>query len=199
MSITPHPKEKELIDLTSKGDKRAFSALFEAYHKPLGRYVYKMTESLETTEEIVQDVFIKIWIKKEQLNEINSLSNYLFILSRNLVLNYLRKQSRYQIHFQAWDNTKELEVAQLQEEDSYEHLREVVEKAIESLSEQQKRIYKLCKLERLKYEEVAAKLNLSIETIRKHMYLASKTIKLYVKQHNEEAIILLMLLPFSYF
>lgn len=199
MSIAPHLNEKELIERITMGDRRAFTMLFDAYYRSLGQYVYKMTESLEATEEIVQDVFIKVWLKKDNLSSINNFSNYLFILSRNHTLNYLRKQATYKVHFQTWDGVQESNVGQPEVSDNYEDFRLLVEKAIEMLPAQQKKIYELCKVEKLKYEDVAAQLNLSLETVRKHMYLASKAIKMYIKQHIDEAVVLVLLSPLVFF
>lgn len=89
MGLTPVKNEADLLALVAKGDERAFTELFDAYYRQLGEYVYKLTESMEVTEEIVQDVFIKIWLKKEKLPELDNFSYYLFILSKNQTLNHL--------------------------------------------------------------------------------------------------------------
>lgn len=199
MSISPIPNELELIKQISNGDKRAFTILFDAYYKSLGQYIYKLTESLEVTEEIVQDVFIKVWLKREELVHIQSFSNYIFILSRNHTLNHLRKQARYDVHFRKLEKEAEREAGNEEEADTYEEFRLLIDEAIEALPAQQKKIYQLCKFERLKYEEVAAQLNLSLETVRKHMYLANKAIKTHVKRHIDEAVLLVLLSPLIFF
>jgi len=82
MAIQSPPNEQVLLERLVEGDERAFTKLFDAYYHQLGEYVFRVTGSLELTEEIVQDVFIRIWLKKETLGELNSLKNYLFILCR---------------------------------------------------------------------------------------------------------------------
>ncbi|SHF39150.1 RNA polymerase sigma factor [Pedobacter caeni] len=195
MSISPIPNELELIRQISNGDKRAFTILFDAYYKSLGQYIYKLTESLEVTEEIVQDVFIKVWLKREELVHIKSFSNYIFILSRNHTLNHLRKQATAQVNFRKLEKETGAEVMIEEEEDSYEGFRLLIDQAIESLPAQQKKVYQLCKFERLKYEQVAAQLNLSVETVRKHVFLANKAIKEHVKRHMDEAVLIVLLSP----
>lgn len=188
MAIAPLSNETELIQKISKGDKRAFTTLFEGYYKSLAGYIFKLTESMEITEEIVQDVFIKVWLKREILTGINSFSDYLFILSRNKTLNYLRKQARYSSHFQSLEKELETDIRTEEENDIYEDFRLLIDAAIERLPQQQKRIYQLSRFDKLKYEEIAQQLNLSTETVKKHMYLATKTIKEYVHSHMDEVV-----------
>lgn len=193
MAIAPLPDENELILKISQGDKRAFTILFDGYYKTLAAYIFKLTESLEVTEEIVQDVFIKIWLKRESLSEINSFSNYIFILSRNKTLNFLRQQARYATHFQPLEKEQEATIGAEEENDSYEDFRILIDQAIERLPQQQKLIYQLSRFEKLKYNDIATRLNLSAETVKKHMYLATKTIKEYVQLHMDDVVIYLLL------
>jgi RNA polymerase sigma-70 factor (family 1) len=199
MAIAPLSNETELILKISKGDKRAFTALFEGYYKSLAAFIFKLTESMEITEEIVQDVFIKVWLKRESLNEINSFSNYLFILSKNKTLNYLRKQARYSTHFQSLEKELETDIRAEEENDIYEDFRLLIDDAIERLPQQQRRIYQMSRFERLKYEEIAQQLNLSAETVKKHMYLATKTIKEYVHNHMDEVVVYILLCGINFF
>ncbi|WP_316750624.1 RNA polymerase sigma-70 factor [Pedobacter gandavensis] len=193
MAIAPLSNEAELILKIHQGDKRAFTILFEWYYKSLAAYIFKLTESIEITEEIVQDVFIKVWLKRETLPGISSFSNYLFILSRNKTLNQLRKQARYSSHFQSLEKELETDLRVEEENDVYEDFRLLIDQAIEGLPPQQKRIFQLSRFERLKYEEIAQQLNLSSETVKKHMYLATKTIKEYVHSHMDEVVISILL------
>lgn len=199
MAIAPLSNESELILKISNGDKRAFTILFEGYYKSLAAYVFKLTESMELTEEIVQDVFIKVWLKRETLTQISSFSNYLFILSKNKTLNQLRKQARYSTHFQSLEKELETDVRVEEESDLYEDFRLLIDNAIERLPQQQKRIYHLSRFERLKYEEIAQQLNLSAETVKKHMYLATKTIKEYVHNHMDEIVAYVLLCGIVFF
>ncbi len=194
MAIAPLPNESELLRRTSEGDKRAFTVLFDAHYKSLGSYVYKLTESMESAEEIVQEVFIKVWLKKEELTRINNFRAYLFVLCKNKALNHLRQLVSQTLRFQAWE--KELgSDAQADVEDHYENFRVLIEQAIDHLPEQQQKIYRLSRHERLKYTEIAKELQLSPETVKKHIYLATKTIKEYVKNNMDEMVMLILMSP----
>lgn len=195
MTILSMPDEKELMQKVSKGDKRAFTLLFDHYYKSLGSYVYRLTESLEAAEDIVQEVFIKIWMKRATLVSINSFSDYLFILSKHQTLNHLRKQANYTLRFKPLDEGLEKDIRVEESDESFEEFRLLVEQAIGNLPQQQMKIYQLSKFDRLKYEEIAVQLNLSPETVKKHMYLASKAIKAHIKTHLNNPVFLILLTP----
>lgn len=196
MAVITLDDEAVLIDKISKGDKRAFTILFDARYKSLGSYVFKLTESVVVAEEIVQDVFVKIWLGREKLTAINNISNYLFILSRNQTLNYLRKKASDELKLK----TYEMEFDQINAEDTLqtEAFRQLLDEAIARLPLQQKKIYQLSREQKLKYEEIAQQLNLSTETVKKHMYLASKTLKEYLKDHFDDIVLMILLTPFVF-
>jgi RNA polymerase sigma-70 factor (ECF subfamily) len=193
MAIKPIPNESELIKQVISGSERAFSKLFDGYYKALGDYVYRLTESLEITEEIVQDVFIKIWTKKEALSGIESFSNYLFIISRNQTYNFLRKKANEKVRQLEWEKDFEENSILNDDDKSGEFYRSLLEKAIEKLPPQQKKVYLLSRNERLKYEEIAQKLNISPETVKKHMKSAIKFLKSNVNVENDGVLVLILL------
>lgn len=173
--------ERELLNKVAKGDQRAFTALFDAYYQRLGAYVYKVTESKEAAEEIVQEVFIKIWERREVLKEIESFKAYLFILSKNRTLDYLRAAAKKRMH--------QLSVLQEMKEESYvidsaspvEEYNLIIEQAVAKLPPQQQRVYHLSRYEKLKYEEIAIHMGISKETVKKHMQLALAFLKQQVR------------------
>jgi RNA polymerase sigma-70 factor (family 1) len=191
MDTKPFTNEVELIQKVANGDRRAFTVLFNSHYKSLSGYVYKLTESLEVAEEIVQDVFVKIWLKRETLESINNFSNYIFILSKNQTLNYLRQKANDQIRLKEWEN--EYEQAVKDDLDQTEAFCLLIDEAINELPMQQKKIYQFSRGEKLKYEEIATELNISSETVKKHMYLASKAIKEYVKNHIDNVVLIFLL------
>lgn len=195
MALKPVKNEANILALVANGDQRAFNELFDAYYKQLGEYVYKLTESIEVTEEIVQDVFIKIWLKREILVELDNFSYYLFILSKNQTLNHLRKKANDKVRQLEWLKQFEEEVYTLDTDSIIEEYRVLIDNAIEKLPPQQKKVYKLSREERLKYEEIAKILNISPETVKKHVKLALRFIKNELSSQNEAVIVLVLSTP----
>jgi len=195
LGLTPVKNEAELLKLVAKGDERAFTELFDAYYRQLGEYVYKLTESIEVTEEIVQDVFIKIWLKKEKLLELDNFSYYLFILSKNQTLNHLRKKANDKVRQLEWLKQFEEEVYIPDDSSVIEEYRSLMDEAIEKLPPQQKKVYKLSREERLKHEEIAKMLDISPETVKKHIKLALRFIKNELSSQNDAMIVLVLSTP----
>ncbi|HMR20182.1 MAG TPA: RNA polymerase sigma-70 factor [Sphingobacterium sp.] len=190
--------EKEILKNVSRGDQRSFTMLFDIYYQNLGAYVYKITESREVTEEIVQDVFVKIWENREVLGNIECFKAYLFILSKNKTLDYLRLAAKAR--------TRQLSILRNVQEDSYviddlspiEELRLIVEETVSQLPPQQQRVYRLSRQEKLKYEEIAVQMGISKETVKKHMKLALAFLKERVKAQIQNVAVGLLLIALFY-
>ncbi|MGJ1434040.1 RNA polymerase sigma factor [Sphingobacterium spiritivorum] len=195
--MTLPASEKELLKSVIQGDRRAFAVLFDLYYQPLGSFVYKITESLEDTEEIVQDVFIKIWLRRSDLGEINSFKQYLFTMCKHQSLNHLRKNAKKAAMFLKMEDIYLNTATDDSEDQHIEQLRILIDTAVEQLPPQQKTIYLLSKTEQLKYKEIAERLHIAPETVKKHMFYASKAIRQYVKDHMDDIILLILLTPLT--
>lgn len=173
--------EKEILNKVAEGDQRAFTVLFDAYYQHLGAYVYKVTESKEVAEEIVQEVFIKIWEKREMLPDIDSFKAYLFVLSKNRTLDHLRTIAKKRMHHLSMMQEMKEESYMMDNVSPIEEYSLIIEKAVARLPPQQQRVYQLSRYEKLKYDEIAAHMGISKETVKKHMKLALAFLKQQVK------------------
>lgn len=189
-----HDPEKGLLKSLAEGDENAFRTLFNLYHQQLGAYILRITNDRELTEEIVQDVFLKVWLNHKIFANVLSFKAYLFVLSKNHTLNYLRKVTREQLLKTAYQKETLSTIAEQDTEDlNYQKL---LDKAIDRLPEQQQKVYLLSRHKRLKYHEIAHQLNLSKETVKKYLQIATTSITTYVKS-GLEIIIFYLLLFFS--
>lgn len=194
MSIRSVHNEHVLLKQVALGDPDAFAELFRAYHQPLAEYVYRLTESLEMTEDIVQDVFIKLWMKRETLPELDSFIHYLFILCRNHTFNCLRQTANKRVRQLRWASQFQ-ETVNEEPGAGDEDYRELINVAIAQLPPQQQRVYFLSRHQHLKHKEIADRLGISIETAKKHMKLALRSITQYVRAHIN-ALMLFILIAF---
>ena len=177
MAIKPLNNESELLAKIAEGDESAFCSLFDHYQKYVFSFGRKLMRSDEIAEDIVQDIFIKIWQGREKLKEIDNFGGYLNILVRNHSFNLLRQLAHRQ-------RTGEDIVLSFSDEDNntqhtidYRETVRILEEVLDNLPEQQKTVYSLCHLDGLKYEEAAAKMNISVATVHYHMKLALKNIR----------------------
>ncbi len=176
--------EKDLLAKVARGDETAFTQLFYAYHNKLGRFVIRLTGSHEMAEEIVQDVFMKIWTKRETLIAIEHFDSYLYIVSRNHTYNCLRQLAK--AHLKKKKIMERLNKFGIAQEDvvSSEYYR-LIDQAVEKLPPQQQKAYILSRRECLKYDEIARQMNLSKETVKKYLKLATRSIKNYISAYEK--------------
>jgi RNA polymerase sigma-70 factor (family 1) len=175
-------QEKQWLAQAALGDEQAFTRLFHSYHQRLGAYVLGWTKSPSMAEEIVQDVFMKVWINRENLAAVERFENYIYILSRNYTFNALRQASRERVRQKEWLRYFDRENDQPHDRPPEEYLK-LIEQAVGKLPPQQQKVYRLKQEQSLKYEEIAALLHISPETARKHLQTAMGHIRTYVQAH----------------
>ncbi len=148
MPVDQQHKEKELLKQVAQGDESAFSRLFYAYHQQLGQHVFRLTESMALAEEIVQDVFLKIWMTRETLMDIQNFRSYLFVVTRNHTLNCLRQIIREKKKHKEWEK----ETAPVQQTfystDISAQWHSLIDQAIAQLPPRQKKVYMLSWIDR---------------------------------------------------
>lgn len=193
-------QEKSLLKAISEGNHQSFEQLFLFYIRPLGNYIFRLIEDEQLTNDLLQDIFLGIWQDKEKLIDILDFKNYLFIISRNRVYNALKIKAKHAIMFQSIESNEEL-VRNLVEDDEEvlhaDRFYTLFEQELNKLPLQQQKIFRLCKLKKMKYEHVAQLLGISVETVRKHMYLANKKLKEVLR--GKEGELFLFILSVVYF
>ncbi|SDW03866.1 RNA polymerase sigma-70 factor, ECF subfamily [Hydrobacter penzbergensis] len=192
---TPDSQDEEaLLQAVANGDEQAFARLFTRYYHFLGRHVFRLTRSMEMAEEIVQDVFLKIWMSREALEGVNHFRSYLYVISKNHALNALKKKAREQVKQKVYQGDMN-NAATVSATDEVEGLYySLIDQAIERLPAQQQRVYVLSRRQQKKYEEIAAEMGISRETVKKYLQLATVAISHYVRSHMDPALIALLLL-----
>lgn len=163
----------------AEGSQEAFRILFNKYFDRIYGVAYSLTKSPVVAEDMTQDIFLKIWVKREMLTGIQRFDAFLFRVARNHILNELRNKvkeqefTEYLINFfrETGDNPQQHLI--------FRELEKVVEEALDKLPPQQRQIYKLSREDGLSQEEISAKLQISVNTIKQHMNRALKFIRHY--------------------
>jgi RNA polymerase sigma-70 factor (family 1) len=172
------PQLQKLINrIALYDDAVAYKELFLLYHPRLISFSFSITKSKESAEEVVSDVFLKIWTKRSSLTRVTNFHLYIYIITKNFSINYLLKQKRE--HTFSFDDTfvefKSLYPDPEQTMITAEMFRRV-HLAIQSLPPKCQLIFKLVKEDGLKYREVAELLDLSVKTVENQMTIALKKI-----------------------
>lgn len=176
------PEDYLLSKKIRKGDIKVFEMLFKHYYEALCRYSMAYVGAVEEAEEIVQELFYRIWKNREDFEISFSIKAYLYGAVRNNSLQYLEHQQvkqNYKEQIIMSDNSKYIS---LEEELEYKELIERIDKALNKLPKRQQEIFVMSKYNGLKHKEIAEKLNLSVKTIEAEM---TKTLKELRKQNFE--------------
>ncbi len=182
---------KGLLLKVAEGDENAFGQLFKIYYNLLGDFIMRITESELLTQEIVQDVFLKIWLNRSSLSDIVSFKAYLLVVARNHAFNCLKQIAREKNRKKEWINTVLYHASNYVEEATNIENDYLIDEAVELLPPQQKKVYILSRKNGMKQQEIATELNISLETVKKHMVLALRFIKNYLHTHISLFILLM--------
>ncbi len=174
---------KELLQRVANDDHDAFRQLFDLYADRLFAAVYNYTKSRFIAEELVQEVFIRLWSHRSQLQEVQDPTAYLYRMVFNHINTYLKKtanERRILDKAQAWMTAGQ--DATLQQLEANEMSR-IITAAIERLPPQKKIIYQLSREQGFSYQEIADQLHLSPNTVKNHLVEAMRLLRGYLKDH----------------
>lgn len=181
--------DKDLLKKAASGDEIAFRDLYDKWQPPLSAFIFKISRSKELTAEIIQDVFLKIWMNREFLADVDNFKSYLYVVCRNHAINTFRKAMRELRYHQTLEKSDIREVADETEENDFFNL-SVIDHAINQLPPRQKEVYLLHRHERLTYQQIALKLNIGRESVKTHIDLAVRSITKHLKERAMVSFIL---------
>jgi RNA polymerase sigma-70 factor (ECF subfamily) len=168
--------ETGLFEKIKNSDIQAFEFMFHQYYGYLCLYAAKILNDSDTAEEIVQDFFVRLWEKREQLSIETSVKNYFFRSIKNLCINSIQHDKVKAKHAQKI--ISEIKNSIVFDDHYIEpDLAKKIEESIQLLPEKRREIFLLSREEGLKYREIAEKLNVSIKTVETQMSLAIKTLR----------------------
>lgn len=169
-----------LLSQLAAGREEAFTQLYFRYSPTIYNALMVYIKDEHQADDLLQNVFIRLWEKRAVLPEVQNIENYLFILARNLVLNHIRRRA-------IEENVHQVIKSRLQEsDDSTEsrmldlEYRRLLQEAIEALPARQKQVYQLATEASMSYEDIAMEMKLSRLTVKKHLELARKSIRMHI-------------------
>ena len=166
----------DIINAIKKGDEKAFKLTYDMYERKLFAFIYGYTKSESQTKDILQEAFIKLWNKRENLNSEYSLKSFLFKIAYNIYIDKLRRKENELNILDSWRYKRIIE--SLEEDTETRNLRiKKVREAIDSLPKRCKEIFLLSKYEGFKYSEIGEILGISTKTVQAQMIKAYKLIR----------------------
>lgn len=179
--------EKELLFLLREGSEQAFEKIYFLYSKRLLGNLLKLVKSESIAREILQEIFMKVWDLRRQIDVEKSFRSWLFKVAENKVYDFFRRAARdHQLR----------QTLLAAAADSYEHIESIIttkenshllQQAIAALPPQRQQVFRLCKLEGRSYEEVSHLLGISTSTISDHIVKASRAIRAFITANHHIA------------
>ncbi|MEP7258202.1 MAG: RNA polymerase sigma-70 factor [Flavitalea sp.] len=170
--------EKKLLRQVAEGDEKAFKILFDGYHAHLFNYILGITKSRQVAEELMMDVFLKIWLGKSLIVQIENFDSFLFRVAHNKSIDFLRAVAKN-------PKFKDLLFAAMHRETSAEADSQILVSEYESrlrdavslLSPQRKKVYQLSREQDMTHDQIAEHLQLSKNTVNNHIVEAQRFVR----------------------
>jgi len=186
--------ENSLLQGIREGDDNAFSMFYKQYLPIVNKFVLLYVKSPELSKDLTQEIFIKIWEKRGDIPEIDSLKSYLFIIARNHTFTFLKKASAEEslkekiiLSSSSFCNSTE---DQIHSAEYASHLQRILNR----MPHQTQKIFELCRVEEKSYQEVSTLLGISKDAVKKHMVRSMKIIKLTIQSSMDIFLSLLILM-----
>ena len=195
-----------LLKIAIKSDEQAFKELFNLFSARLICFSYAFSHNKELAEEVVSDVFFKIWLNRKSLDNLENFTAYIFKATKNTTLNHLGTEKR--------QKSKSLEGLDADYVIDYicpetslinNEMKLIIEKAVMSLPSRCKLIFHLAKEEKMRYKEISDILGISVKTIDNQIAIAIKKISEVIKEYLENngeidqlPILLQLFIPIAY-
>ena len=183
--------DSELFNRLAADDEKAFKTIFERYWPQVYGTTVRLTKNSGQACDLAQDIFVKLWENRSKLEHIANPSSYLFILSRNLVMDHLRKKvfesSNIEFlydYFQKTDTSPS-------ERAEYRELEGLLERAVNTLSGKVKDVFLLSRKEGLTHEQIAQRLGISIVSSKTYVVRALQQIRKFMETHSDESLLLI--------
>lgn len=188
--------EHIILKKASEGDRIAFTTLYTLYYPRLYRFVFFINQSPEDTEEILQEVFLKIWDKRESLLRIRSFEDYIFRMAKNKLFD-LAKKNKAKVQMLHRLMPQQMQAgSDATDEVTYKEYHRVAMEAITHLPERKRTVFLMSVEEDMSLDEIASELKISRSAVKKNLYAAVRTVKEHLRLHAEWTIGLLLIIFF---
>lgn len=171
--------EKDLIDLIAKGDEKAFRQLFNEHREAIYKTALRLTESTVAAEDVLQEVFLIVWLKREQLSTVLNFRAYVKTIARNHMIRSFKQLTRQRDASQTLYVIKGGQHQDTEDVVQDREFNKILQSAVATLSPRQATVYFLIREKGFSREQAAVYLDVYPETVKSHLELAMKKIRAY--------------------
>lgn len=173
--------DKNILLLIAQENVDAFKLVYKALYQKVYSFAFYVTHQEEVAEDITQDVFVKIWNNRQELNSIDNFEAWLTVVVRNTAYNALKRMATEDLVLKKMLSKQKNPTEDFDEIMDSKELESLIQKAIQQLPPQQRRIFLLSRMQGLKHKEIAQKLNISVFTVKNHIKSALRFLKMYIQ------------------
>ncbi|QQT25318.1 RNA polymerase sigma factor [Sphingobacterium spiritivorum] len=187
----PLQHEEEFVKHLSEGSQNAYELLFSRYWTHVFAVVKLLVKSQEQAEDISQEIFVKVWNRREDLGEVKNIKAYLYTIARNTTLDHLRKKVlvtenlEQMIHY---FTDHALTPVQRME---YKELENIISRGIATLPSKVKEVFVMSRIDGLSHEEIAARLDISVTSSKTYVVRALKLLRHYMSKNTDLQVLVL--------
>ncbi|MEX1063206.1 MAG: RNA polymerase sigma-70 factor [Balneolaceae bacterium] len=179
-----NPSDAVLAEKIGEGCSESFEKIYERYHRPLFFMAKKYLKDQELAEDAVQDIFVKLWEKRDTLDASRSVKGFLFTMLKNHLLNVIRDQKKKIISVYKVDVENLLHSGQTDDDIIYKDYQNLVKRGLNELPDRKREVFEL-KISGYSNAQIAEILLISIHTVKTQYYHGSKFIRSYLKNHSD--------------
>ncbi|SFO52095.1 RNA polymerase sigma-70 factor, ECF subfamily [Chitinophaga sp. YR627] len=178
MNVYQQFTDQQLADLLKSGDQQAYIEIYNRYIFVLLNHTYNKTGNREEAKDIVHEVFAKLWANREQLQIMSSLAGFLYTSARNIVLNQITHKKIEEKYFNSIQQFLEQPQTITDHRVRENQLIALIEKEIAALPPKMREVFELSRKQHLSHKEIAEKLDISEQTVSKHVTNALKILRI---------------------
>ena len=171
-----------IMKVVANDDEAAYYKLFNQFYTPLCVYAFRYVRSMQTREDIVQDVFLKLWNDRKSIQITSSIRTYLLVATKNHCLNYLQRKELEL----SYEQSLLKEFCETSSEDglySLSELQSMIDKAIANLPEKYRKIFEMSRFQNLTYREIAEQEGISVKTVEAYMSKSLAILRTELKEY----------------
>lgn len=194
MTFQHRLSDQELVALLKRGNQVAFTEIYDRYWRIMYGHVYKMLLDEEEAKDVIQELFSSLWINSDRIPDQLNFSGYLYVMAKNKVLNLIRKNKFQTAYLNSLAKFITEASTATMDELNERDLATAIEREIQSLPPRMKQVFELSRKENLSYKEIAERLGISEETVKKQVHNSIKAIKHHLKGSGGAALLALAFL-----
>lgn len=194
------PIDHSDIDIDQRirlGDRAAFQSFFEKHWNRIYQSIYLLVKQVELAEDIAQDVFVKLWDKREKLEGVANLKSYLFLMARNAAIDHLRRKTLVPENIDYLITYFQDRSPSPQQAIEYKELREILDDAINQLPPKLKEVFLWSRHEGLSHADIAERKGISVVSSKTYIVRSLKFIREYLHNHMDDSLLLFLLVILS--